>query len=287
MKAHNLNIKAFSILLCVALFGSINLSAQGTYKARVSVDYMQLMGKPGYLNINVKYKDENKKYQPGTDITLQVYQEVAEDSLIHVGSVTTNSEGNAKYVIEGTPNSYLDTVIEQNYVVKIENSDRFKKAKKKVDFVYSFLTAKVVEIDSVNHVEAELLDASGNPLSGEKITVQVKRLFGPLTIGESYYKTDESGKILVALEDDIYSRTGEITFDIFIDDRDLGIVRTEIESSVGTPMEDLSTFNQRTMWSPPGKTPIFLLVFANALIFGIWIVIFIIIINLFKINKAL
>lgn len=285
----NILIKAAWLIAGFAfLFNLATLNAQNTpYKARMSADYMQSVGQPGYLQINVKYRDENKEYHPAIDLTLNVYKEVAEDSLTRVGEAITNADGIAKYIIRETPSSFIDTVLEQRYVVKIEGSNRFKKANKKVAFVYSFLSARIIEKDSINYVEAKLLDATGNPLEGEKISIQVKRLFGNLDVGDSYYKTNESGEILVALEEDISSKTGDLTFKVFIDNSDLGIVNYWLESSIGSSMEELSTYDERTMWAPPSKTPIFLLVFANALILGMWFVIFYIVYNLFKIKKTL
>ncbi len=287
MKATKYISTLFCVMICALILKPTEAFAQSKFKARISVDYAQIAGEAGYLKINAKYRDEEKQYHPANYLTFNVYKEVAEDSLVLVGETKTNADGNAKYVIPDFPTEFLDTVLEQTYVVKIEGSERFKKAKKNVSFQYCFLTAKVVEEDSTHYIQAQLLDAMGRPIEDEKLSIQVQRLYGPLAIGESYYKTDETGEILVELEEDIHSRTGEITFEVLLDSRDLGMVKSQFDSNIGIPSEDLSTYNERKMWSPPSQTPIFLLVFANALIFGIWIVIFIVVFNLIKIKKSL
>ena len=58
-----------------------------------------------------------------------------------------------------------------------------------------------------------------------------------------------------------------------------------VEAPIGVQIVDESTFDQRTMWSPRNKTPIFILVFTNLLIVGIWGIIVYLISNLFKIVK--
>jgi len=40
------------------------------------------------------------------------------------------------------------------------------------------------------------------------------------------------------------------------------------------------------MWSPPTKTPIYLLLIANIILIGIWGVLLLLVINLFKIYKS-
>lgn len=148
------------------------------------------------------------------------------------------------------------------------------------------MKAESVVVDSVNQISAKLLDITGAPLEGQKLSVKVHRLFAPLTIGKSSYKTDDDGAILVPIEKAIPGVDGKLTFEVMIDSRKYGVVSHVFEAPIGTPVVDESTFDQRTMWSPPNKTPIFLWIFPNLVILGIWIVIFMLVRNLFKIYKS-
>lgn len=270
---------SFGIL---ALSPSVN--AQEKAKPRLSVEYKKVMGSNPVIFAQVKYKDD-KTYLPGDNILLNVYWQVTEDSLAPVGEMTTNAEGEGEFQITFLPDSPGDTVIQYEFLVKLEKNDRFKKAKKAVKFMTSFLTTEVVQKDSINYVSAQLVDGAGEPMVGEDLAVKVERLFAPINLGKSSYETDDDGRILVAVEEPIPSKTGELVFNVIFEGRKYGTVKSVLESNIGMKMDDLSTFDQRTMWSPIGKTPIFLLVFANILIFGIWIVIFILVRNLFKIKK--
>lgn len=257
---------------------------QAKEKARLSVDYYRIMGESGFLLINVKYKVE-KKYKPATDLKLNIYEEINEDSIAHRGQVITDYEGNAQFIIE-TRNVANDELVTYKYLVRIENDDLFKDAEKSEKFSEVNLIAEAIEKDSVNYISAELTDAIGNPIEGEKLQVLVQRLFAPLTIGKSSYKTDEDGAILVAVENPLPGIDGILTFEVVLESRKYGNVKIIFDSPIGEVITDKSTFDKRTMWSPPNKTPLFLLIFPNIIILGIWIVIVTLIINLFKIYKS-
>jgi len=257
---------------------------QAKEKARLSVDYHKIMGENGFLMINVKYKVE-KKYQPAIDLKLNIYEEINEDSIAHRGQVITDYEGNAQFIIESR-NVVSDELVIYKYLVRIESDDIFKDAEKSEKFSEVNLIAEAIEKDSVNYISAELTDANGNPIEGEKLKVLVQRLFAPLTIGESSYKTDEDGAILVAVENPLPGIDGILTFEVVLESRKYGDVKVIFDAPIGEVITDQSTFDQRTMWSPPNKTPLFLWIFPNIVILGIWIVIVTLIVNLFKIFKS-
>jgi hypothetical protein len=257
---------------------------QAKEKARISVDYHRIVGENGFLLINAKYKVE-KKYEPATELNLNIYEEINEDSIALRGKVITDYEGNAQFVIEAR-NVVSDELVTYKYLVRIEDDEIFKDAEKSESFLDVNLVASAIEEDSVNYISAELTDANGDPIEGEKLQVVVQRLFAPLTIGESSNKTDEDGSILVAVENPLPGLDGILTFEVILESKKYGNVKVVFDAPIGKVITDLSTFDQRTMWSPPGKTPLFLLIFPNIVIFGIWIVIVTLFFNLFRIFKS-
>jgi hypothetical protein len=50
-------------------------------------------------------------------------------------------------------------------------------------------------------------------------------------------------------------------------------------------VDDNSAFERRTLWSTRDKTPYWLLVFPNLIIFGVWGVIVYLVLQIFKIKK--
>lgn len=253
------------------------------YKARISVDFTSIMADRDFLAINVKYKGDDG-YQPGTNLSLNVYEQL-EDTLIFKGKTTTNAKGNAEFDIV-IPSHLKDSIIKFEYVVAIEDDPNFLDADKSVKFSTCKLLAEALVIDSLNYVTAVLTDAMGEPIEGEKLKLQLQRLFAPLTIGESSYETDDDGKIEIELTDTMPGIDGILTFQVTMDSRKYGIVKNIFEAPIGKVIVDKSTFNDRTMWSPPNKTPIFLLIFPNLIILGIWFVIGLLVFNLIKIYKS-
>ncbi len=255
------------------------------YKARLSVDYIKTMGADPVIKVSVKFKGENG-YEPATDLPLNIYQQLAEDSLNLVGEINTNKNGVASYQLVNFGKDVGDSIITYNYVAKIENNEKFKKAKKSIRFSDVNLLAEVMEIDSVKYISAKLTNVIGKPLAGEKLKVMVHRLFAPLTIGNSSYRTEKDGIILVPLEKPLPGIDGKLTFEVMLESRKYGTVRHIFEAQIGKPIIDKSTFDQRTMWSPQNKTPVFLLIFPNIIILGIWAIIILLINNLIKIYKS-
>jgi hypothetical protein len=192
----------------------ISSAAEGQtkkYKARLSIDYNKVMDSNPFLSIAVKFKGENG-YEPAKKLSLEVYQQVKEDSLVHIGEVVTNMKGDAFFNLKDHQQVAVDSLIENIYVVRLEKSEKFKDASKSVKYYDVNLIANSIEKDSVNHITAKLTDAMGNPIEGVKLKVMVQRLFAPLQVGESYYKTKDNGTILVPIEEPLPGINGDLTF---------------------------------------------------------------------------
>jgi hypothetical protein len=284
MKEIKFKLGRLSVVLMVGILFAGQWAQAQSVKPRISTDYFRVMNVERYLTATVKYKGDDG-IGPAMNLSLNIYAEVAEDSLLMVGTATTDMAGTAKYVIPeaavnaGTPDSVYQ------YYFKVEDRDGFKDASKGVKFTDASVEATVLDIDSIQTVQAKVSDSQGEPLEDEKVTVQVERLFAPLTVGESSYKTDEDGIILVPMEEPLPGVDGNLKFIITMEGRKYGTVIHKFEAPIGVPVVDLSTFDQRTMWSPPSKTPWFLLIFPNLIILGIWAVIALLVFNLYRISK--
>lgn len=272
-----------ALLIFAGLFLSSALAIGQDIKARLSVEYLRTVGSDGSINVNVKFKGDDG-YEPGTMLPLNVYHEVAEDSLVKVGEVTTDMEGNASFVI--APTAPTDSVMKHTFLFKIENSEKFNDASKSVSFLDVKLFAEIIVEDSINHVSAKLTDSQGEPIAKQKLVVMVHRLFAPHIIGESSYKTEGDGTILVPMEEPLPGVDGVLTFEVMLDARKYGNVKYIFDAPIGKPVVDLSTFDDRTMWSPPTKTPLFLWIFPNLVILGIWVTIMVLVTNLYRIYKS-
>ena len=271
-----------SCLLVSALSAS---SKDEKYRARISLERVKVMNDQSYINISVKYKGEDG-FEPANDLTLSVYRRVNEDSLVSLGQVITNSDGMAKFLMEDVIKTF-DTTGVYSYTVAIEDDERFRDADKTISFSEANLLIKIIMIDSVYNISATLTDEKGDYLQGEFLQVGLKRLYGSLVIGQDNYETDEKGTILVPLEERMPSLNGNLTFEVVLKESDVyGTVKASVSAPIGIPIEDESTFDKRTMWSPPNKVPLYLLIFPNLIILGVWIPLLLLTFNLYRISKS-
>jgi len=268
--------------------GSQNLLAQDGEKnrIRISANYFKIMDGEAYFDIKASARIDKKNVEV-TNIKLTVYNEII-DEKIELGTVTTNMKGESKFVLPKLNEITPDSTHTYNFVVSFNGNESFKRASKSVSIKDANIKADLVVKDSTNYISATLIDVGKDSLLiGETMDVQVQRLFMPHKIGEEFNYTDKNGTILVPVDTDIPGVDGNLTIEVVLNDHDTyGTVKDLVVAPIGTPIVDESTFDLRKMWSPRNKTPLFLLIFPNILIFGIWGLIIYLITNLFKIAKS-
>ena len=286
----NYNIRfIFLAMIMVLVSGSIlKVNAQEVKKSsvRIKADYVKTMNKEVTFKIKATSKVDNQNVDV-SNIPIIVSNEY-DDNEVELGSIITNMDGSGKFVIKDynlikPDSSGLYTV---NFSFK--GNDTFKRASKSVSYKDASIEAKIIVIDSVHYITATLKDTAKDSLLSEQLlNVQVQRLFRNLRIGEEFNSTDENGTIIVPIEEGIPGVDGNLTFEVvLLENDDYGTVKTLVTAPLGVPIVDQSTFDDRKMWSPRNKTPIFLLIFPNLVIFGMWAFIIYLFINLFKISKS-
>tara|TARA_R110002072_G_scaffold26974_1_gene88505 strand:+ start:62 stop:940 length:879 start_codon:yes stop_codon:yes gene_type:complete len=279
-------ITFISVCLLTSLFQ--NLFAQEAKKntVRLKVDYFKIMDLEVYFNLKA-FSRIDKENVDVSNIELIIYNEL-EDEKIKLGSTTTNVLGESKFVLTSINDIKPDSTQTYNILVSFKGNDLFKKSSKSISFKDAAIKAHVITKDSLNYISATLTETSkDSALVDQTLNVQVKRLFRSLRIGEEFNYTDGNGTILVPVEQGIPGVDGNLTIEVVLKDNDdFGTVKALVNAPLGIPIVHESTFDQRTLWSPRNKTPLFILVFANLLILGIWIPIIYLITNLFKINNA-
>ncbi len=253
---------------------------------RLRVDYIKIMDSISYFNIKA-FSRVNRENIDVSDIDLTVYNEI-DDENIELGSTTTDRNGECKFILKNFNTIASDSTGTYNFVVKFKGNDTYKKASKSVSFKDASIETNLTTKDSINYVSAILKETiTDSVLSDKLLNVQVQRLFRPLKIGKEFNMTDENGSIIVAVDNDIPGINGNLMIEVTLSDSDsYGTVKALVKAPYGTPIVEESTFDKRTMWSPRNKTPLFLLIFPNLIIFGIWGFILFLFYNLFKISKS-
>lgn len=282
----------FVLLVFIAVF-SINMAFQGLYaqeveknRVRLKLDYTKVIGHYAFLDIQASTRIEKRNIDV-SKITIKVFNEV-DDEEIHLGEVMTNLKGESRFIIKDYKSLVPDSTQVYTLGISFKGNDLYKKASKRMRFRDADITANIITKDSTDFVTATLKDTYlDSLLVGHSLDVQVQRLFNPLKISEEFNNTDDNGMILVPVEEGIPGVNGNLTLEVVLNDSDdYGTVKTLIHAPLGVPIIEESTYDQRTLWSPRDKTPIFILVFANLLIFGIWGMLLYLMYNLFKISKS-
>ena len=211
-----------------------------------------------------------------------------DDKEIELGQVTTNNDGKVKFYIDDLTKLLKDTLGFYSISVKFKGNDSFTKASKDLSFKDATIETKSFTKDSINYISATLRDVYlDSLLTKTPLKVNIERLFKSLPIGEKFNYTDKNGSILVPIEEGIPGIDGNLVIEVILDDSDdYGTVKTLINTAFGKPVILDNSFENRTLWSPRNKTPIFILIFANLLILAMWGFIIYLITNLFRINKT-
>ena len=272
----------FLVLLTVFLTMSSFAQKAKKDKVRLKVSYVKIMDSEIHFDFKAVARIK-KEYIDVSNIDLIVYNEF-EDKKIKVGKTTTNMKGESRFVLRNLNAIKPDLNSVYNFVISFKGNDAFKKASKTISFKNANIVAKLITKDSVNYISATLTDAkTNNPIIDVSLGVRLKRLFRPLRIGKEFNNTDENGTIIVPIEDGLSGVDGNLSFEIVLNEsEEYGTVIAVVNAPIGKAIVDESTFDERTMWSPRNKTPLFLLIFPNLLTFGIWGIIIYLIINLFK-----
>lgn len=284
MKNKTIMKSFFLVFICLLIGASTQAQTKKKNKVRLSVEYVKIMDGEVFFNVKASSRVDRKNITLD-NISISFFNEVDDESL-KLGTITTDTNGLGSLVLENINAIKQDSTSLYTIKAAFKGNDSFKKSSKSISFKNADINAKVVTKDSINYIAAILIDTStGLPLTNESLGVQVQRLFKALQI-EEFNITDEIGTILVPIPKEIPGIDGILNIEVLLNDSDeFGTVKAIIKAPVGIPIVDESSYDERTMWSPKNKTPIFLLVFANLIIFGIWGFIIYLFINLFKISK--
>lgn len=270
----------------VALSVFLYTSGFSQDRVRLKAEYVKIMNEGSYFDIQAtaKVNDENVNV---SKIELIIYN-LVEDEQVEIGRTITNMQGKSRFILKDLNSLKPDSSNTYNVDISFDGNEAFKSASKSISFKDAAIEAKLVTIDSINYVTATLIDKSTDSLLiGQSLKVQIQRLFKNLPIGEEFNETDEDGTILVSIPEGIPGVDRMLSIEVILSESDeFGTVKTIVKAPIGKPVVDQSTFDERTMWSPRSKTPLFLLIFPNILTFGLWGIIIYLILNLIKINKS-
>ena len=288
MKHFNPSFHKKAILIFAVFLSLISLKSFGQEdkkNANISLQFIKLMKEQrSSIEITAQYK-QKKVFFPCKKIALSIYKaENADDTLgVKIGTVITNDDGKASFDIPKKFNASS-----ASYTAKIEKNKAYEVNKETVSIKDATIEASIEKTDSTYNIKARLLDENHNPIADQALVVGLKRTFGILQMGTGDgYTTDETGSIIAPIDKNLTGKNGVLNFQVILKENDTyGTVISNLYTNFGIVVKDQSSFDKRTMWAPPSKTPLFILIIPNIILIGIWSILTMLIINLFKIYKS-
>ncbi len=272
-------------LICQGWVSSTSLQAQEKKnRVRLSAEFVHNLNSDALIEFKATTRID-KVTHPLGKIKLDIYDEGSEEESA-LGHAITDSKGNGKFILEGLNDLVADSVGIYTLGIRFKGNDSLRRASKSITFKRATLKTDLFVEDSINYIRATLLEADTIPVSGESVSFYVERLFRPLRIGEEFNITDESGTVIVPVEEGIPAFEGKLKMVVGVfESDDYGTVKTNMEAPIGIPIELDKSHIERTLWSPKGQAPLFILFFTLFLLLGSWGLIVYLILNLFRIAK--
>jgi hypothetical protein len=274
------------------LIGSIaTLSAQeAKEKGRVIIDlsYHQRDAEMPLLRAYAKSKI-NKKYLPvkGAFINFFMGEETAAG---YLGSAKTNRVGVSSLPVPARAKVALDSLNRFMFIATVTGSDLFETASTELEIAKARIELSLQEEDSIRTIKAKVFakqDSDWVVVPETELKFVVIRQFSDLPISEDVYQTDENGEVTAEFTLSIPgSETGDIDLGVKIEDHEMygNLLVTKV-CNWGLPLKPDNSFAKRTLWATRDKTPLWLLIFPNLIIVGVWATIFFLIYQIVQIRK--
>ena len=263
-------------LLFILLGFAMSLSGFGQDKMapRVDIQYVYTNGRPPMAKVLIR-KRIDRRYYPIQGLQVKIYfnEETDENK---IAEMTTNEKGLANGEFPEQVMKGWDSLDTFDLYVALEETDSSEEVSESITVAKARLVVNGEIRDETKMVTARVEQSSGgqwNPVGGVEVKLFVNRDFGKLPLGEDAYETDGSGYIEAPFDMEIPgNEQGEISVGAFVEEHgDFGTLYALKEVGWGTPTVDNNMeFNRRTLWASRDKTPLWLLIFPNLMILGVW-----------------
>jgi hypothetical protein len=256
------------------------------------------------LSINVAYYNNNNQYQylvataktkvngkftEVSDVHLNFYIGSV-DKVNLLGSSVTNHSGSAMLFI---PASAKDTWIKsskQSFIAVANESKQYTSAQGDVDITKAKLKIDTASDKKITVVFMELKDTVWAPVKGVDIKVAVKRLDGDLSVSTETptYTTDSLGRVNADFQRENLpgDSKGNLILVAKVEDNDTyGNLSVRQTAPWGVPSIYVSNYDDRTLFSRRGKSPLWLYFMAYGTILTVWSILIYLAFQIRKIKK--
>jgi len=283
----------FTIIIVVFLLSTVGrLHAQDENlqaPIRIALAYYQTDEALPLIKVTASTK-KNKKFVPvpGAEVNLFINEETVEGFM---GRVTTHDQGSASMTLPSKFKTRWDSLISFKFIGTVTGNKQFEDQAAEIELTKARITLSLTEEDSIRTIKASLhtyTDSGLVSVPETDLLLVVSRLLSDIGAGEEeFYTTDENGEVSIPF---VYKFPGDGAGNILIgakvEDHELyGNLKATQKIPWGSPMKADHSFAKRSLWATRDKTPIWLLIFPNLLIIGVWGTIIYLINLVLKIRK--
>lgn len=289
LKNHHKSIIILFFLLGV-IIGNTDAQDSTSSPTILSVQYFLPENNLPHISVSTKRK-VGKKFEPVTGIRVKVYFNEAIDNNL-LGETTTGVSGEGWVAFPASFKSTWDSLNEFKFVATTLPAKNQEALTEEVSVKKAILVIDTTITDGVKTMTAQLKEKKGNewvPVNQIEMKLGVKRELGNLPIGESdTYTSDSTGIASVGFNRDSLpgDKKGNIVLVAKVEDNDIyGNLIAEKSVPWGKIAGTEANFWHRSLWSTGNRAPVWLLILAAGIIFGVWGTLIYLVFKLIKIRK--
>ena len=284
-----LNKKSSGLLFVAFFVSGFAAFAQDSAKGNLNItlSYFTDNNILPYVSVKVKTK-ANGKFKMVSDIPLKLY--LNNDSAVNlIKAVVTNDKGEAAAIIPPSLKSQWSGSTSHNFIATFDGNKKYESAKADL----SVNRAKIlIDTTSDKKIVASVLalkDTSWVPVKGVDVIIAIKRMDAYLNVNETAtFTTDSTGKASADFKRDSIpsDANGNIVIVAKVDDNDqFGNLLIEKTVPWGAKFIPVNDFGKRTLFATSGRAPVWLILIAASIVIGVWGVLILLVVNLFRIRK--
>jgi hypothetical protein len=289
MKQINYSIGGIITVLCLVscLLYAQDKAEKGTIK--IDLAYHQLNNDLPVIYVSAKTKKE-KKFEPveGVEINLFLNNETSQGFM---GRVKTNGHGAGSLSLPARYKDQWDSLSSFKFIGTLTQNDRFEDKSAELEISKAKIELALEDVDSVHTIHARVLAFQHGEWIAQpetEIKLVVRRLMSDLKASEEEtYTTDKNGEASTEFKLRIPGDAeGSLMIGAKIEDHEMyGSLMSAKAAKWGQAQVQDHSFSKRTLWATRDKTPLWLLIFPNVIIIGVWGIIFFLIYQITRIVK--
>jgi hypothetical protein len=278
-------IVSLSIILVLSSYESFSQSAEKG-DLSIAINYFITNNETPYLLVKVKTK-VNGRFQNVGGIALKLFLD-KDSTGTFIGNVVTNEKGEAFTYIPTSVKTEWRTALKHTFLATFSGNKKYESAK--ADLTVARVKLLINTSDkTVTATVLEMKDLTWTPVKGVDVVLAIRRLDADLLINETpTFTTDSTGKASGDFKRD--SIPGDAKGNIklvakIVDNDQYGNLSIEKTVPWGAKFVTVNTFNRRTLFATRNKAPLWLLFIAYSIAITVWVILIMLVFNLFKIRK--